>query len=289
MKNPAKQKMEKYIAAHPYLAETIELHESIAGLLAERVEPVALPTGEALTALVADGVPVLQHVRERELVVKSAALYLSQILPAIAELPVLPAPMQAALAAWSIADASAYRADREELFTLLIEQQDAELTEFIARHELNEALVRSISWALVDALIPRELKSSELWDTLKWTRNYCPVCGRQPVLAQLRKEKQGRIRYLACDGCHSVWQHRRIGCVYCGNDDLKKSHILEIEGEDAMRIDVCDECHSYLKTYADEGAERVYLRDYATVHLDLLADEQGLVKQGSVLLPSARP
>jgi FdhE protein len=63
-------------------------------------------------------------------------------------------------------------------------------------------------------------------------------------------------------------------------------HILEPEGEPEMRLDVCDECHTYLKTYNEEGAEDVYLRDWATIHLDLLGEEQGLRKKGSVLLAS---
>ena len=148
--------------------------------------------------------------------------------------------------------------------------------------DINETLERMIKWAIIDRLIPQELKSSKVWD--KWLKNYCPVCGRKPVLAQLCKQNEGRARYLKCDGCGTMWRWNRMGCTYCDSEDLKKMHILEVEAEPEMRIDVCDECHSYIKTYNEEGAEDIYLKDWATLHFDLLAEEQGLHKIGSVLI-----
>ena len=74
--------------------------------------------------------------------------------------------------------------------------------------------------------------------------------------------------------------------------------ILEPEGEVAMRLDVCVECDAYLKTYqgckqinqaAPDGpdeCEEIYRHDWATLHLDLAGQEQGLVKRGNALLPS---
>ena len=148
--------------------------------------------------------------------------------------------------------------------------------------DINETLERVIKWAIIERLIPSELKSSTIWD--EWLKPYCPVCGRKPVLAQLRKQNEGRARYLKCGGCGTMWRWNRLGCTYCDNEDLYKMHILEIESEPEMRIDVCDKCHSYLKTYNEEGAEDIYLKDWATRHLDLLAEEQGLQKVGSTLL-----
>jgi FdhE protein len=63
-------------------------------------------------------------------------------------------------------------------------------------------------------------------------------------------------------------------------------HILEPEGQSAIRLDVCDECHAYLKTYNEEGDEGIYLQDWATLHFDMLCEEQNFIKKGSVLLES---
>ena len=153
--------------------------------------------------------------------------------------------------------------------------------------ELNPALLGILGWQILEALVPAKLKDCEFWQQAGWTKNTCPVCGRQPVLAHLRKEKEGRARFLACDGCHTEWPFARVGCAYCGNEDLTQMHILEPEGLPAMRIDVCDACRNYLKTYNEEGQEDVYLTDWATLHLDLLGEEAGFTKKGSILLENS--
>lgn len=57
-----------------------------------------------------------------------------------------------------------------------------------------------------------------------------------------------------------------------------------MELDKKIRLDVCDECQTYLKTYTDEGEENIYLRDWTTLHLDLLAEEKKLRKCGAVEL-----
>ena len=101
-------------------------------------------------------------------------------------------------------------------------------------------------------------------------------------MAQLKKFNDGRARWLSCGGCHTLWNWKRIGCPYCGNDNLERIHILELDKK--MRLDVCDECNAYLKTYCDEDEENIYLRDWTTLHLDLLAEEKSLHKCGAVEL-----
>ena len=284
MKRSSKLTMQQYIENHPYLAETINLRAGIENILAERVEKVTLIDINAVKDLVKDGKPLLQQKKPQELVVKSAALWLSEVVEPLKKLA-MPEPMKDALTALADKAKELSVAEKETAFRLLLTQQDEKLAELLGKLQLNETLFRTIGWAIIDALIPDELKNSDLWESVHWARNYCPVCGRPPVIAQLRKEKQGRARFFSCDGCHTAWQHKRVGCVYCGNDDLKEMHILEIEGEPSMRLDVCDKCHTYLKTYDGEGLENIYLKDYATLHLDLLAEREELTKKGSVLMP----
>ncbi|MBQ9478130.1 MAG: formate dehydrogenase accessory protein FdhE [Selenomonadaceae bacterium] len=160
---------------------------------------------------------------------------------------------------------------------------DREIFKSIIRQEELDCdpMLRLIVWTMLERAVPEELKASETWAT--WRRNYCPICGRRPVMAQLRKEFQGRARFMLCDGCHTMWEYNRLGCVYCGNDDLKSIHILEIEAEPDIRLDVCDKCQAYLKTYNHEGEEQIYLNDRLTLHFDLLADDEHLIKHGSIL------
>ena len=50
-----------------------------------------------------------------------------------------------------------------------------------------------------------------------------------------------------------------------------------------MRIDSCESCQGYLKTYLGQGEERVFLADWTTLHLDVLARERGLKRVGMSL------
>ena len=150
---------------------------------------------------------------------------------------------------------------------------------FLHQESSDEVLSRKTFWAAVDKLIPDELK---IWEREQWQKNYCPICGRRPVMAQLKKFNEGRARYLLCGGCHTLWSWRRVGCPYCGNENLERIHVLESDAK--IRLDVCDECNCYLKTYASEDEEDIYLRDWTTLHLDLLAEEKNLRKCGAVEL-----
>jgi hypothetical protein len=55
------------------------------------------------------------------------------------------------------------------------------------------------------------------------------------------------------------------------------------QGEGGLRIDYCDGCHGYLKTYDGEGSESVLLADWTSLHLDLLARDRGLKRMAASL------
>ena len=282
MKKAKKSPMESYLESHPYLAETAALYLELEARLKEVATPIALPAREELIALAQKGTPLLQKGSLRQLIVKAAAEALPAALARLADLPA-PALMQDALKAWGEWAKAAKKTEIKKVFDALVRQEDEQIRDFAARTKLSEPVLRTIGWALLSALVPEDVKAAALWEEAKWDANTCPVCGRPPVMAQLRKEKEGRARFLSCDGCHTVWPYARIGCAYCGNKDLRKMHILEPEGEESMRLDVCDECRAYLKTYQREGEEDVYLHDWATIHLDMLGEEKGLHTEGSVL------
>jgi FdhE protein len=56
-----------------------------------------------------------------------------------------------------------------------------------------------------------------------------------------------------------------------------------MEGEPALRIDHCEACRGYLKTYVGEGSEDLFLADWTSLHLDLLALDRGLKRLGRSL------
>lgn len=119
-------------------------------------------------------------------------------------------------------------------------------------------------------------------DGVSWKKGYCPVCGSPPLLSILRDEGN---RFLVCSFCGHEWHTRRIYCPFCNNQDHTKLHYFFGEGEKNYRVDVCDVCRKYLKTIdTRELKHPLYplLEQVSTLHLDLLAREQGL-ESGSPL------
>jgi FdhE protein len=61
-----------------------------------------------------------------------------------------------------------------------------------------------------------------------------------------------------------------------------------VQGEAGLRIDYCEACKGYLKTYDGQGDEAVKLLDWTSIHLDLMARDRGLERMAASLyqLPS---
>jgi FdhE protein len=112
---------------------------------------------------------------------------------------------------------------------------------------------------------------------------HCPICGSLPAL-NLLKGEAGK-RYSLCSVCGYEWRINRISCAVCGNKEPGTLQYFYGEGEEAYRIDLCDECHHYIKTidYRNIEAPDSSLEDLATLHLDVVAVQKGY--QRAVLNP----
>jgi FdhE protein len=121
-----------------------------------------------------------------------------------------------------------------------------------------------------------EQLTAYLDDTLPWKKGYCPVCGSLPALSILRDEGN---RFLICSFCGHEWHTQRMYCPFCNNQDHSTLHYFFGEQEKNYRVDVCDVCKKYLKTIDTRDLRHpLYplLEQVSTLHLDLLAQEQGL-------------
>ena len=58
---------------------------------------------------------------------------------------------------------------------------------------------------------------------------------------------------------------------------------MTIEGEHGLRIDHCEGCGGYLKTYDGQGNEAFLLSDWSSLHLDLIAQDRGLKRLAASL------
>jgi FdhE protein len=145
-------------------------------------------------------------------------------------------------------------------------------------------LFRCLLWAVLARDLGPVVVAFARWrDEERWLRNYCPTCGQGPAMGQLVGKDPGRLRLLACGCCATRWRYRRTGCPFCERPDDHRLAVVCVEGEGGLRIDYCDGCHGYLKTYDGEGSESVLLADWTSLHLDLLARDRGLKRMAASL------
>ena len=105
----------------------------------------------------------------------------------------------------------------------------------------------------------------------------CPCCGGAPRMGRYDRE-EGR-RFLWCDLCNIQWQFTRIVCPFCGNRSHEKLGYLTVEGSTEHRIDVCETCKSYLRTFVERDrleGDRVdfQIEDVSMLHLCFVAEQQ---------------
>jgi FdhE protein len=144
-------------------------------------------------------------------------------------------------------------------------------------------LLRYLGWTAMTRFIGPVVLAFNSWrDEEKWHRTYCPTCGSLPAMAQLVGEEPGRRRLLSCGCCGTRWRYGRTLCPFCEADSHRLA-VLAVEGEGGLRIDYCESCRAYLKTYAAEGDEAVLLADWSSLHLDLLALDRNLKRQAASL------
>jgi FdhE protein len=109
-----------------------------------------------------------------------------------------------------------------------------------------------------------------------WSEGYCPICGREPKIGEIRGEEE--TRYLFCNQCGFEWSFPRIRCPFCGNEEQQTLAYFTIEGDEQYRVDVCNACKRYIKIVDFRETNRkadMDVEDIATLHLDMLANDEG--------------
>jgi FdhE protein len=120
-------------------------------------------------------------------------------------------------------------------------------------------------------------KYGEIVGKSDWSEGYCPICGKEPKIGEIREEEDGK-RYLFCHQCGFKWYFHRIKCPFCGNDEQHSLAYFEVEGEERYRVDVCNKCRRYIKTVElpkSSEEPNMDVEDIATLHLDMIAYDEG--------------
>jgi formate dehydrogenase maturation protein FdhE len=112
------------------------------------------------------------------------------------------------------------------------------------------------------------------------TPSTCPLCGGKPIVAVLRSEGDGAKKSLICMLCAHEWAFRRIYCPACGEEREPQMGFYSAPEIAHVRVDVCDSCHTYLKSIdlTKTGLAVPVVDELATLPLDLWAREHGYKK-----------
>jgi len=113
-----------------------------------------------------------------------------------------------------------------------------------------------------------------------WLNGYCPICGAWPATAELRGLE--RNRRLRCGRCASDWPIPVLRCPFCNELRHDRLRSLLPEGdEQTRRVDACDTCKGYVKTFSTLQAmppRTLAMIDLATVELDMVAEDRGYAR-----------
>jgi FdhE protein len=109
----------------------------------------------------------------------------------------------------------------------------------------HELLAFALNQALHPFLQAYAAAAAPLLKEFRWDRGHCPVCGGSPDFAAL--EGEVGERRLLCALCDAEWQHRRVGCPSCGNENSRSLGYFPTD-KGPYRLYVCEQCRDYLKT-----------------------------------------
>lgn len=110
----------------------------------------------------------------------------------------------------------------------------------------------------------------------------CPCCGSEPALSHVggQTSSQGRGRVLACLQCGAAWEFQRVRCARCGQTNPGHLHYFSLEGDDAHRLHLCDDCSGYMRTlFSEQGSlapVSYEVEDVVMARLDAVAHDPRL-------------
>ncbi|MCE5312772.1 MAG: formate dehydrogenase accessory protein FdhE [Nitrospiraceae bacterium] len=272
--------LDKWIAAHPYLKEAADFEKIMSSVLDSSMLPdIEAPDWDAYTSELSAGVPLLRNDQLNERVFEQASRFFSLLVSGLANMNCN----------------EVLRSGCAELYEKIQHNPGIALNlvkEAAAGREdgtgipvsVSSGTIRFLGWRAIERA-NRSWRSSlenRLLDS-DWNRAYCPFCGNPPSMAQLIHTSNGRQKFLSCGCCRTRWKYLRMSCAFCENHDQNRLDILEPENNEDLRLDICRQCNSYIKTYTNEGEEDIMLADWSSLHLDVIASESGLHRRAHSL------
>lgn len=263
-----------WLSRHAYLQSVADLcaavNEAAAGIAAA---DAAVPVWDDYAGDFREGVPLLQSAAAAPDVGPAGPMVV-ELVERLSARP-LPGPLGAQVSALGAELRGADDSPRRIVEWLLGDEE--------ALQPSSPGLPRYLGWTVLARHLAPVVAAFGAWrDEERWLRRYCPTCGSLPAMAQLVGADPGRRRLLACGCCGTRWQYARTACPFCEADSQRLNSVA-VEGEGGLRIDFCESCRAYLKTYDGQGNEALLLADWTSLHLDLVAADRGLERRAASL------
>jgi formate dehydrogenase accessory protein FdhE len=150
--------------------------------------------------------------------------------------------------------------------------------DYISGREVDDAASTLVARVTVQPIA--EAVARQATFTTSGSEATCPLCGGKPQLAVLRPEGDGGKRFLLCSFCSTEWEFRRVLCPMCGETDHTKLPRYLAEEPMAVRVEGCDACRRYLKSFDAtlDGLLVPEVDEIASPALDIWACEHGYRK-----------
>jgi FdhE protein len=263
-----------WVAAHPYLQPVADVYALVEGAVAGIDVPVApMPDWEGYADDFRVGVPLLQS--------PAASVDLSQ--PENAVFSLISTLASSPLPGTFVEQCRVLEAELRPVRDAP-DVAEGGVQTWDSFSPTNPGLFRYLVWTVLVRYLNPVVSAFDVWrNEDHWLRNYCPTCGEPPAMAQLVGKDPGRLRKLSCGRCRTRWRYRRTACPFCDAQDEHRLAVVAVSGESGLRIDYCEKCGGYLKTYDGEGHESVLLADWTSIHLDLIARDRGFKRLAASL------
>jgi FdhE protein len=272
--------LQGWLETHPYLGEVARLHQAIENAMSiDESNPLPALQWDSLSEDFKNGTPFFRTRELDEAVVSRAAGLLRALAEKLSEGDTNEEMKR-------VADYLHEQfQEHPELAAQLVKESAGKVDLSLDPNcAIPTGAVRFLAWRALEKVLRPWVATLGGWlKEAVWGNSYCPLCGSQPAMAQLVKTDKGRERYLSCGCCRSSWGYRRTCCPSCGNQDQDKLDIFELPQEENFRLDVCRECNGYIKTYLNEGDEALLLADWTTLHLDVIASQEGFLRKAHSL------
>lgn len=167
--------------------------------------------------------------------------------------------------------------DINQLITSILEEDHGPIRDLAQKNMIDSSLLLFIVSMIIQPYIEEiaNRASSSFYE--RWWKTICPICGRKPSTARVRK----RRRFLVCNFCGAEYLSDFFICVNCGNRDPYTLKYMKFKEEEGFQIDYCTKCKHYLKIINEEALKEPIPRlmeDILSLDLDLKAKQAGLVR-----------